>query len=340
MATGIAPLTPPPPPLQQLPMIIPVAKSGSDNLKATPMHRDDDGPPPPPRSRSRSPPRERPHVDPDDGRGAVRVELRQILTPDSMRSKSPRRGTATSGSSSPAPTVLYPEPASPTSQASTIPYDDQGSLKRQPERSGGDSPPRSTARSSNDPAPDSRGVVLPEIESDEEDEPPDLEPSEPDDAQEMATWLAELASDTDDHDLGSLLGECCRRADMANDIIERDVDMAEVYLVHDASISYMYEIIEKKCTDDINIGVEGDLAECHGELGGQVRDGDVLVYSADLGDGASPVIQKDLDTLTKEELVANKHFVTPAKLKEIVGLHELKCLGRYPRRLARNRVDT
>ena len=301
------------------------------------------------RSRSRSPLHSEP-LDPVDQRAKLSMAIRQLvlppLSPEPPRSRSPNRrgpdepgqsGAASSGepllplrdpkSPSVASTVQYPSPERPASAAGTIGYPsppreadkrrvtwspdvDRKKTKKgkeeEEEEEEEDKGKGQRASSSNEP-------LLPLKEDDEKD----IE----DDEVHLALWTEEIIENSrnEEHIVTSEANE---------------------RLACEAQRAYFAAKPGQKAQEESEeIAIEGSLAKCHEWLGANLGPNDLIIFEVTPDGTQNPVIKKELCGLTKEELQKHAPAVAAGKFKEILGLSELACFERFPRKQSFNRVD-
>ena len=278
----------------------------------------------------------------------VRVAALKQLSPIT-RSRSPHGPASTTAVEPPAtgtPTIYYPSPkSSPQSMASTIPYSEhdiqhESSVVGSQEASShgvqekrerpspisaspvhklakvGDSPPNDPGASSSGAQDNRRDgeIILPLREEDDEEE---------EDDKVLTSWLEELEKESS---TANEVAECLLQA--YGDVVPEE--LMQILACNDAEVEMQVEI-----------GIEGQLALCH-QLGSHTITGDQMVFVAHDHQDAflHKGIERETGALSKDELMKNEPQVDAGKLKELKSLFDLGCYDRFPRKQARNLVDT
>ena len=286
-----------------------------------------------------------PLMDYDDVAMELRRALRASVTPDSVRSRSTRRGAPSpppglpqpsrtpdsvrSRSSrrvnpggSPASRESDPSQSLPPTPGTTIDYRSEASTidygpRKDPQSSTGTKRTASVASPGSvrdhkparteDPT-HTGGMELPFQDSDSDD-----------DSSIEEAWLAWQAELND----GSFIG-------LDNDLLtsaHRSDMMAQSGEPHDIPQALTYlESLEAAVLEEYQIGIEGSMALCHESLGSAILEGDTLVYTvSDDGSLSQATIVRDARPLTKEEIQQHKGGVSAGKIQEIRGGHTLGC---------------
>ena len=88
------------------------------------------------------------------------------------------------------------------------------------------------------------------------------------------------------------------------------------------------------------IGLEGSLAKSYQDLSMNLKEGEWIEHFFEANGNQGGAIKKDVSTLSKEEMTIHEKEIAAQRMKELLGLHDLKCFKRMPRHLSHNRVYT
>jgi len=176
-------------------------------------------------------------------------------------------------------------------------------------------------------------LPLAQPEAEEEDEEDSM----------MVGWLEELNNHHDDE------GDSCSLSE-SRDIVEEMAFLTE----HPKILTNIYDeppcglttqdvrnILKDKSVRTVELGFEGQAACAHVGLGAFVAHDEMIVnvFNAEDDSISAKAVKSNLE-MTREEIKENNLEVSKTKLKELMALFELGCYKRFPRRRARNRVDT
>ena len=159
----------------------------------------------------------------------------------------------------------------------------------------------------------------------------------------MVGWLEELNNHHDDE------GDSCSLSE-SRDIVEEMAFLTE----HPKILTNIYDeppcglttqdvrnILKDKSVRTVELGFEGQAACAHVGLGAFVAHDEMIVnvFNAEDDSISAKAVKSNLE-MTREEIKENNLEVSKTKLKELMALFELGCYKRFPRRSARNPVDT
>jgi len=231
--------------------------------------------------------------------------------------------------------------------ASTVPYSPglTTGTKRAPETSPEDRPVQKTSRF-NDKDDDDEEQTQDTGGATGSGEPllPLREEDEDDVEEEFKGWLQELKTGTTDYAEADVQYPVLNTTRNLSDGITCEpfgsLEMLSDEVLEEAIFTIMEQHGRGETPTRVHLGVEGCMAQCHGEKGSSLLSGDCLVYEVSTEGIKQVTIERDTGSLTKEELVKHRVPVAAGKFKEISGLHALECFMRFPRSKSKNRVDT